>query len=175
MGVVTCSQSITQSSFWFFFALIHFSYSNTCSFQEERSFKNRLLLKGFSSWAVVPARKPSLVWTLHRLLGDKLHHYGLQGNFSSSTCCTSLSSLFSDLDVCKVVSLTFSLLLSLTMAAQCFSTHFLTTFSQRHHQIIWQAEPCPAAGPLEPAGPACVWQKAEPGPSHRGHPCRSLF
>lgn len=47
--MVACIRSIMQSSLSFFFAFIHFSYSNTCLFQEEQSFKSRLLLHGFLS------------------------------------------------------------------------------------------------------------------------------
>lgn len=59
---------------------------------------------GSSPWATVPARKPSLVWTLHRLQGNNLHHYslGTAGEFLLQHLQHILSSLFSDLGVWRV-------------------------------------------------------------------------
>lgn len=44
----------------------------------------------------------------------------------------------------------FSLLLCLSS----IFCPFWSTFSQRHHQFCWWAQPCPAVGPLEPC---CAW------------------
>ena len=60
---------------------------------------------------------------LHGPQGDNLHHHGLhhrlQGNLCSGTWSTSSPSFFTDLGVCRVVSLTFSHS-SLLAAAQHF-------------------------------------------------------
>lgn len=78
MGMAACSQFISQYSLWFSFALTHFSYSNMCSFHEEESLRTDFFCMDFSPWATAPARKPYLVWTLHRLQGNNLHHCNLE-------------------------------------------------------------------------------------------------
>ena len=77
---------------------------------------------------------------LHGLQGDSLPqhglHYRLQGNLCSGTWTTSSPSFFTDLGVCRVVSLTFShsSLLPQNVLMQVFFP-FLNTLSQRcyHH------------------------------------------
>lgn len=47
---------------------------------------------------------------------------------------------------------------------------FLNMLFLRHHQVSWGAEPCPVAGPLEPARTGHIRHGAGPASPHRGHP-----
>lgn len=126
-------------------------------------------------WATIPVRKLSPVWSslcrlqlppglstcssvspswlLHCALlcatGNSLHHHSLhsrlQENFCSSTWGTSSPSFFTNLDICRAVSITFSPS-SPPPLVHSLSYSFFKMLSQRHCQHQWWAQLWTVAG-----------------------------
>ena len=81
--------------------------------------------------------------------GRVLPHHGvlhrLQGNLCSGAWSTCSPSFFTDLGVCRIISLTYSLF-SLPAAVVQFFPLLKFILSQTHYHYRWWARPWPAAG-----------------------------
>lgn len=128
---------------------------------------------GFSPWAAVPARKPSLcgLSTGYKETAFITMVYRLQGISVSEAVAypylpCSLIWVFAGLFLSRFHHSCLSQ--GLYSFFPPFFKHLFTEAASDHLKV----QLCPAAGPLEPAGIVCVWQKAELGPSHRYCPCR---
>lgn len=115
------------------------------------------------AWGPPPAavRISALLWSsMESLLPCGLLQ-GLQGNLHSGTWTTSSPSLFTDLGVCRSVSVTTFPHPSHHHEVICC---FLNTFSKRRQLLGCWAQLCPVMGPLE----------LDPALSNMGQPCPLL-
>lgn len=79
------------------------------------------------------------------------------------------SSFFSEFDVCRVVSHSFS-----SLPCQAAFCLFLNGVSPRYHSLSCWTRPCPAVGQWVTAGSSCLWHGTVPTSPHRGCPADLL-